>query len=139
MSKSGVTYINPPSVPQPSGMYSHVARMAPGEIAFIAGQVAVDAKGNPVGDGDFAAQVNQVFANLGGILKDLGTDFESVVQFTTYLTKAENLPAWMSARGEVYPRLFPGGKYPPNTLLVIDRLVKPEFLLEIEAIARVPG
>ena len=139
MSKSGVTYVNPPSVPQPAGMYSHVARMAPGEIAFIAGQVAVDAKGNPVGDGDLAAQVKQVFANLGGILKDLGTDFESVVQFTTYLTKAENIPAWMAARGEVYPKLFPGGKYPPNTLLVIDRLVKPEFLLEIEAIARVPG
>lgn len=76
MSKSGVTYVNPPSVPQPAGMYSHVARMAPGEIAFIAGQVAVDAKGNPVGDGDLAAQVKQVFANLGGILKDLGTDFE---------------------------------------------------------------
>ena len=139
MSKSGVTYLNPPSVPQPAGMYSHVARMAPGEIAFIAGQVAVDAKGNPVGDGDLAAQVKQVFANLGGILKDLGADFESVVQFTTYLTKAENIPAWMAARGEAYPKLFPGGKYPPNTLLVIDRLVKPEFLLEIEAIARVPG
>lgn len=139
MSKSGVTYINPPSVPQPAGMYSHVARMAPGELAFIAGQVAVDAKGNPVGDGDLAAQVKQVFQNLGGILKDLSTDFESVVQFTTYLTKAENIPAWMAARGEVYPKLFPGGKYPPNTLLVIDRLVKPEFLLEIEAIARVPG
>ena len=139
MSKSGVTYVNPPSVPQPAGMYSHVARMAPGEIAFIAGQVAVDAKGNPVGDGDLAAQVKQVFANLGGILKDLGADFESVVQFTTYLTKAENIPAWMAARGEVYPKLFAGGKYPPNTLLVIDRLVKPEFLLEIEAIARVPG
>jgi enamine deaminase RidA (YjgF/YER057c/UK114 family) len=139
MSKSGVTYINPPSVPQPAGMYSHVARMAPGELAFIAGQVAVDQKGNVVGDGDLAAQVNQVFANLSGILKDLGTDFESVVQFTTYLTKADSIPAWMAARGEVYPKLFPGGKYPPNTLLVIDRLVKPEFLLEIEAIARVPG
>ena len=139
MSKSGVTYLNPPSAPPPAGMYSHVARMAPGEMAFIAGQVSVDGKGNVVGAGDLAAQVDQVFANLGGILKDLGTDFESVVQFTTYLTKAENIPVWMSARSAVFPKLFPSGKYPPNTLLVIDRLVKPEFLLEIEAIARVPG
>lgn len=114
MFKSGVTYINPPSVPQPAGMYSHVARMAPGELAFIAGQVAVDQKGNVVGDGDLAAQVNQVFANLGGILKDLGTDFESVVQFTTYLTKAENIPAWMAARGEVYPKLFPAASIRPT-------------------------
>jgi len=139
MAKSGVTYINPPSSPPPAGMYSHVARMAPGELAFIAGQVAVDAQGIPVGVGDLAAQVDQVFENLGLILKDLGTDFESVVQFTTYLTKAESIPVWMSTRSEVFPKLFPGGAYPPNTLLVVDRLVKPEFLLEVEAIARVPG
>ena len=137
MAKSGVTYVNPPSAPPVQGMYSHVARA--GELAFIAGQVAIDAKGNPVGVGDLSAQVNQVFENLGLILKDLGADFESVVQFTTYLTSADSIPIWMSARSALFPRLFPGGKYPPNTLLVIDRLVKPEFMLEIEAIARVPG
>ena len=120
-------------------MYSHVARMTPGEVAFIAGQVAIDAKGNPIGVGDFAAQVPAVFENLGKILKDLGTNFESVVQFTTYMTKAEHIPIWMKERSALFPKLFPGGKYPPNTLLVIDRLVKPEFLLEVEAIARVPG
>ncbi len=81
----------------------------------------------------------QVFENLGKILKDLGTDFEAVVQFTTFLTKADSIPAFMSARSALFPKLFPGGKYPPNTLLVIDRLVKPEFMLEVEAIARVPG
>lgn len=139
MAKSGVTYLNPPSAPPPAGMYSHVARMTPGELAFIAGQVAVDGKGTVIGAGDLAAQVDQVFKNLGGIIKDLGADFECVVQFTTYLTKAESIPVWMSARSEVFPKLFPGGKYPPNTLLVIDRLVKPEFLLEVEAIVRVPG
>jgi hypothetical protein len=45
----------------------------------------------------------------------------------------------MSARSALFPKLFPGGKYPPNTLLVIDRLVKPEFLIEVAAIARMPG
>jgi enamine deaminase RidA (YjgF/YER057c/UK114 family) len=139
MAKSGVTYVNPPSAPPPQGMYSHVARMAPGETAFIAGQVAIDAKGNPVGVGDFAAQVGPVFENLGKILKDLGADFEAVVQFTTFLTSADYIPIWMQERSALFPKLFPGGKYPPNTLLVIDRLVKPEFLLEVEAIARVPG
>ena len=139
MAKSSVTYLNPTSAPPPAGMYSPVARMTPGELAFIAGQVAVDAKGTVIGAGDLAAQVDQVFKNLGGIIKDLGADFECVVQFTTYLTKAENIPVWMSARSEVFPKLFPGGKYPPNTLLVIDRLVKPEFLLEVEAIVRVPS
>jgi enamine deaminase RidA (YjgF/YER057c/UK114 family) len=139
MAKPGVIYVNPPSAPPVQGMYSHVARMEPGELAFIAGQVAVDAKGNIIGAGDLAAQVEQVFANLGAILKDLGADFECVVQFTTYLTSAESIPTWMSARSGLFPKLFPGCKYPPNTLLVIDRLVRPELLVEVEAIARVPG
>ena len=127
MSKSGVTYVNPPSAGPAQGMYSHVARMTPGEIAFIAGQVAIDAKGTPLGVGDVGAQV------------PVGTDFESVVQFTTYITSADYIPAFMTARAAVFPILFPGGKYPPNTLLVVNRLVKPEFLIEIEAIARLPG
>jgi len=134
-----VTYLNPPSSTPPAGMYSHVARMAPGELAFIAGQVAVDRSGTSVGVGDMAAQVNQVFANLGDILRDLGADFEQIVQLTTYLTSAESLPAFMSARSALFPNMFPGGAYPPNTLLIIDRLVKPEFLIEVAAIARVPG
>ena len=134
-----VAYLNPPSSTPPAGMYSHVARMAAGELAFIAGQVAVDRSGASVGVGDVAAQVNQVFANIGDILKDLGADFEQVVQLTTYLTGADSIPAFMSARSVLFPKLFPGGKYPPNTLLVVNRLVKPEFLIEVEAIARLPG
>jgi enamine deaminase RidA (YjgF/YER057c/UK114 family) len=133
-----VTYLNPPSSTPPAGMYSHVARMAPGELAFIAGQVAVDRSGASVGVGDLAAQTNQVFANMGDILKDLGADFEQVVQLTTYLTAADAIPAFMSARSVLFPKLFPGGAYPPNTLLIIDRLVKPEFMIEVAAIARLP-
>jgi enamine deaminase RidA (YjgF/YER057c/UK114 family) len=134
-----VTYLNPPSSTPPAGMYSHVARMVPGELAFIAGQVAVDRAGATVGVGDVAAQVEQVFANLGDILKDLGADFEQVVQLTTYLTSADSLPPFMSARAALFPKLYPGGTYPPNTLLIVNRLVKPEFLVEIAAIARLPG
>ena len=139
MAKLGVAYLNPASAPPPQGLYSHVARVAPGELAFIAGQVAVDANGNPVGVGDFAVQVGQVFDNLGKILHDLGSEFEAVVQFTTFLTDADFIPIWMRERATLFPKLFPGGKYPPNTLLVIERLVKPEFLLEVEAIARIPS
>jgi enamine deaminase RidA (YjgF/YER057c/UK114 family) len=139
MGKSPITYLNPPSAPPVQGLYSHVTRVAPGELAFIAGQVAIDQAGNPVGIGDMARQVQQVFANLGLILGDLGADFAAVVQFTTYLTRADGIPAFMATRGEIFPKLFAGGKYPPNTLLVVERLVKPEFLVEVEAIARLPG
>jgi enamine deaminase RidA (YjgF/YER057c/UK114 family) len=139
MTKPAVTYLNPPSSTPPAGMYSHVARMAPGELAFIAGQVAVDAAGTTVGVGDLAAQTNQVFKNIGDILTDLGSGFDQVVQLTTYLTSADNIPAFMSARAALFPKLYPDGKCPPNTLLMIDRLVKPEFLIEVAVIARIPG
>jgi len=139
MAQSPITYLNPPSAPPVQGLYSHVSRVAPGELAFIAGQVAIDQAGNPVGVGDMARQVQQVFANLGLILRDLGVDFGAVVQFTTYLTRADGIAAFMATRGEIFPKLFAGGKYPPNTLLVVERLVKPEFLVEVEAIARLPG
>jgi enamine deaminase RidA (YjgF/YER057c/UK114 family) len=139
MTKSAVTYLNPPSATPPAGMYSHVARVAPGELAFIAGQVAVDRSGASVGVGDLAAQTSQVFANIGDILKDLGSGFDQVVQLTTYLTSADSIPAFMSARAGLFSKLYPDGKCPPNTLLIIDRLVKPEFLIEVAVIARIPG
>ena len=61
------------------------------------------------------------------------------MKFTTYLVSAELISQFYEVREELFPELYPSGKYPPNTLLVIDRLVKPEFLLEIEAIAYVPA
>ena len=139
MANPHVRYVNPPSAPPVQGLYSHVARVKPGELAFIAGQVAIDAQGNAVGVGDVGQQLVQVFANLKLLLSDLGADFEAVVQFTTYLTRADHIAGFMAARSQLFATAFPGGNYPPNTLLVVERLVKPEFLVEVEAIARLPG
>jgi enamine deaminase RidA (YjgF/YER057c/UK114 family) len=58
-----------------------------------------------------------------------------VVKFNTYLVGADNIPKFMNARRELFELLYPNGKWPPNTLLVVDRLVEKEFLLEVEAIA----
>ena len=102
MAKSGVTYVNPPSSTPPAGMYSHVARMAPGELAFIAGQVSVDRSGASIGVGDLAAQVTQVLANIADILNDIGSDLDQVVQLTTYLTSADSIPAFMAARAALF-------------------------------------
>ncbi|MGH6816987.1 MAG: RidA family protein [Hyphomicrobiaceae bacterium] len=134
---SHVTYLNPPSAGPVQGLYSHVARVKPGELAFIAGQVGIDRSGQV--PADVGAQVNAVFDALGRILKDLGGDFSNVVRFTTYLTGADDIAPFMAARKELFPTLFKDGKYPPNTLLIVDRLVKPEFKVEIEAIAALPA
>jgi enamine deaminase RidA (YjgF/YER057c/UK114 family) len=129
---------NPKTLPKPAGAYSHVARVSAGELIFIAGQVAVDASGKIVGDGDFDAQALQVFENLRAALESEGADLGDVVQFTTYLVDSRDIVKLRRFRERTYPSFFPDGKYPPNTLLVVDRLASEDMRLEIAAIAA-PG
>jgi enamine deaminase RidA (YjgF/YER057c/UK114 family) len=131
-----VEYLNPEGACPAQGLYSHVGRVASGPLLFIAGQVAVDARGAVVGRHDFEAQFAQVFDNLGAVLKGLGASFDDVIKFTTYLVHSQDIDKFMKARAGLFPRLFQSASYPPNTLLVVDRLVKEEFLIEVEAVAR---
>jgi enamine deaminase RidA (YjgF/YER057c/UK114 family) len=133
----GLTYLNPPSATPIYGMYSHVAIVEPGaRMAHIAGQVSVNAKGAVVGPDDIGAQVPVVFGQLEGILKDLDAGFDDVVSLTTYVVGRDRLEGWFEARTEVYQRIYPDGRYPPNTLVVVDGLNRPGLVLEIAAIAR---
>lgn len=132
---TGVTYIDPPGAAPAQGLYSHAARVRAGDLYFIAGQLSVGADGAIVGKGDFEAQFRQVFENLGAVLKGLGVSFDHVAKFTTYFVHSQDIEKFMALRAAHFPRIF-GGKYPPNTICVVDRLVKEEFLLEVEAIAR---
>jgi enamine deaminase RidA (YjgF/YER057c/UK114 family) len=131
-----VRYLNPDAAGPPQGLYAHVARVEAGALYFIAGQVAVGADGAVVGKGDFDRQCRQVFDNLGAVLKGLDLAFDDVAKFTTYLVHSQDIERFMRVRAALYPELFTGPLYPPNTLLVVDRLVKEEFLIEIEAVAR---
>lgn len=129
-----VTYINPPGAGPAQGLYSHVGRVEAGALYFVAGQLAVGRDGSVVGKCDFAAQFGQVFANLGDVLTGLGASFNDVVKFTTFLVHSQDIEHFMALRAELFPRIFTGPLYPPNTLLMIDRLVKEEFLIEVEAV-----
>ena len=136
--KPKVHYIDPPGAPPAQGLYSHAAKVPAGDLYFIAGQVAVDERGNVVGKHDFEAQFDKVFSNLGVVLEGLGVSFDDVAKFTTYFVHSQDIETFMKLRAELFPKIFNGGKFPPNTICVIDRLVKEDFLLEIEAIARAP-
>lgn len=131
----GVTLLNPKSAPKP-GMYSHVAIAEPGRIAYIAGQTSVDMNGSPVSADDMAGQVPVVFGHLGRIFEELGCDYTDVLQYTTYLVGGEKREVWQKARVELFKTIYPDGNYPPNTLLIISGLARPEYLLEISAIVR---
>ena len=120
------------------GMYSHGMTAAAGEIVVVAGQVGMDRAGKLVG-GDVAAQTKQALENVKAVLSAAGCGMGDVIRFQTFLTHASDIDAFMQARHEVFPRHFPGGVYPPNTLLIVSRLVKPDLLVEIEAMAVKPA
>ena len=125
-------------VSPPLGAYNHAVSVRPGQLLFIAGQVAVDEGGKTVGKGDLAAQTRQVYHNLEQVLASAGATFENVVRFNTFIVRDQSLDNYMGARREISARIYPNGDFPPNTLLFIDRLVQEEFLIEIEAIAALP-
>jgi enamine deaminase RidA (YjgF/YER057c/UK114 family) len=126
---------NPRELGQPMGQYAHVARVKASEFLFIAGMLSGDAAGNVIGEGDFEAQTMQVFRNIEAALRSAGVSWTNVVQFTTYLVHSQDIPKFMAFRLREFPKMFPDGKYPPNTLLVVDRLVKEPFLVEVQTIA----
>jgi enamine deaminase RidA (YjgF/YER057c/UK114 family) len=130
-----ITISNPDSLGRPLGPYSHIARVKASEFIFIAGQVAVDKAGNVVGTEDFDAQCGQTFANLAAALESVGAGWGNVVQFTTFLVHPRDVAKFMVFRGREFPSMFPDGAYPPNTLLIVDRLVQEPLLIEVQVIA----
>jgi enamine deaminase RidA (YjgF/YER057c/UK114 family) len=133
-------YVNPAGAAPAQGLYSH-AGIAPAgaSVAYIAGQLSVGADGGVVGRLDFDRQFEQVFSNLGDVLRGLGADYNSVLKFTTYLVHSQDIERFMACRKALFPKLFGSEVYPPNTLLIVDRLVKEDFLIEVEATALVRG
>jgi enamine deaminase RidA (YjgF/YER057c/UK114 family) len=121
----------------PLGQYSHVTRVKASEFLFIAGMLASDATGNVVGEGDFDAQAAQVFLNIEASLKSADAGWANVVQFTTYLVHSQDIAKFRNFRLREFPKMFPNGKYPPNTLVVVDRLVGEPFLVEVQTIAAI--
>ena len=132
---SKVEYVSPENTPPAQGLYSHIGVAPAGKTLFIAGQLSVNRDGDIVGVGDFEAQFHQIFANFKDVLNGMGLGFRHIVKFTTLFTRAEDIDAFMRLRAAAFPAMLEGTQYPPNTIMVIDRLVKPEFLLEIEAVA----
>ena len=121
------TTVSVTSVHRPLG-YSHAVRV--GDFLFLAGQVARDVDGQIIGKGDIAAQADQVFANIKGVLEDAGSSLDNVVKLTTFATDARFLGPIAESR-----KRFFGEYLPPNTFVVIHALALPDFLLEIEAVA----
>jgi enamine deaminase RidA (YjgF/YER057c/UK114 family) len=122
---ANIKIYNVDALGKPVGPYSHVARA--GDTLYIAGMLAPGET--------FEAQCAAVFAQIEKALQSAGAGWGNVVQFTTFLVHSQDIAKFYKWREREYPKMFPDGRYPPNTLLIIDRLVQEQFLIEIQTIA----
>ena len=126
--------ITPKGFGPPLGMYSHGMVAGGGELVVVAGQVGTTPDGRVPGN-DIVSQTRQAFDNVRVVLQAAGAGMSDVIRLQTFLTRADDIAGFMKARQDIFPEYFPTGAYPPNTLLVISGLVRPDLLVEIEAMA----
>jgi reactive intermediate/imine deaminase len=127
--------IRPPASPE-APRYSQAVVVEGGSLIFVSGQVAYDAQRRVVGKGDMRAQTRQVFENLKAVLAESGSDLAHVVRLNAYLTDMSQLEGHREVRKEY---LGDFANAPASTLVGVSRLVDPDLLLEVEAVAVVAG
>jgi enamine deaminase RidA (YjgF/YER057c/UK114 family) len=125
--------LNPPELGAPPG-YSQIVDVRASRLIFIAGQTALDSTGTVVGKGDFAAQADQVFENLGIALQAAGCTAGNLVKLTVFLCDMGQLAAYREARNRFFATVSPPAA-PAITLIEVSKLYGPDFLIEIEAVA----
>ncbi|MFJ8021541.1 RidA family protein [Streptomyces sp. NPDC096311] len=127
---SELTRIPAPDGVAPAAAYSHVV-LGTGRFVAVSGQLALDEDGRLVGAGDAAAQARQVFENLRRCLAAAGATFDDVVKLTFFVTDMAHMPAVRAARDAH----IPADRLPAASAVQVAALVRPEFLMEIEAYA----
>ncbi|MFE5887931.1 RidA family protein [Streptomyces sp. NPDC002285] len=130
---SELTRIPAPDGVAPAAQYTHVV-LGTGRFVAVSGQLALDEDGKLVGEGDPAAQARQVFENLKRCLTAAGATFDDVIKLTYFVTDMAHMPALRTARAEH----IPDDRLPAASAVQVAGLVRPEFLMEVEAFAVLP-
>ena len=133
MGKPSKEFISPKTLIPPAG-YSHIAKVNRGTIVYLAGQVSSDASGRLIGEGNFEAQVEQVFRNLKIAVEAAGGTMANIVKLNIYLVAAVDQAEVPKLRA-IRNRYVNVENPPASTLVVVSRLARPGWLIEIEAVA----
>ena len=120
-----------PDLCEPISHYTDAVRF--GNLLFVSGMVGVDAQGRVIGRGDVVAQARATFANMQRILEAEGASFADVLKVTVYLRNVEDRARVNPVRAEFF-----GDARPASTLVEVSKLVAPELLIEVEAVAGLP-
>jgi len=128
----GVQRLTPEGLFKPTA-YTQVVVATGRRMVFVSGQVSMDADGTLVAPGDLAGQARQVYANLRAALEGAGAKPADVVKLTTYVVgyRPEVRPLLAEARSTV----FGPAALPASTLVGVQALAEPGYLIEVEAIA----
>lgn len=131
-----IRLVNPAGLPQVP-IYRQVAVATGSRLVFIAGQIARDADGGKVGEGDLAAQVEQVYLNLHTALTGVGATFDDVVKLTVYLVDwtPDKMGPFVEGVARATARLGIDPPLPPLTGIGVAALAEPDVLVEVEATA----
>jgi enamine deaminase RidA (YjgF/YER057c/UK114 family) len=137
MPKPSKEFLSPKTLIAPGGAgYSHIAKVNKGTTVYLSGQVPSDATGRLIGEGDFEAQVEQVFRNLKIAVEAAGGTMADIVKLNYYVV-AELDPAIVPKLRPIRDRYINVENPPASTFLVVARLMRPGWLIEIEAVAAI--
>ncbi|MEV7735509.1 RidA family protein [Streptomyces sp. NPDC088921] len=130
-----ITLLNPGGLPE-IDVYRQVSIASGTKLVFVAGQVAWDAEGRTIGEGDLAAQVEQCYVNIGTALAEAGGSFDDVAKLTFHVVDwtPDKMPLLLEGMSRAAARLGVT-PVPPATLLGVAALDVPDHLVEIEATA----
>jgi 2-iminobutanoate/2-iminopropanoate deaminase len=121
--------LNPSTIAPPGGRYTHAIEVPPGaRWLVVSGQVGVAPDGST--PGDIGGQTENCFRNIGAILESAGMSLADVVKITVFLTREDDIAGFRAARDRMI-----GEALPASTLVVVSQLVRPEWRVEIEALA----
>jgi enamine deaminase RidA (YjgF/YER057c/UK114 family) len=134
--EASITHLNPDGLHKNPAYSQAVVVAGPAKTVYVGGQNAVDAHGNVVGKGDIKAQSAQAIRNIEAAVVAAGGSLEHVIKWTVYLVEGQPFQPGFEAFVEAWPV---GSEPPIVTAAVVSALAAPDFLVEIDAIAVIPG
>lgn len=121
--------LNPTTIRAPFARYSHGIELPPGaRLVFTSGQLGIDS--NERVPEDAGEQAELCFRAIGEVLKAAGMGFGDLVRINAYVTDRAFMPAYMQVRDR-----YAGSPPPASTLVIVSGFTRPEFKVEVEAVA----
>lgn len=128
-----ITEIRNPTLNTPLGVFSQATKcQASGEFLYISGLTSRDADGSVIGEGDIKLQTATILENMKRLVEEAGGSMADIVKVTVFIRDMEQFKEIHEVRARYFSH-----PYPASSMVEVSRLVSPEHLIEIEAVAAI--